>query len=129
MTKYKKTTLFASRSEPIAHLWLCLIFVLTSISSSNGQSRFFGASQGQGEIKAQVVSEYNPAGPDQTFLVAVILEIQPGWHLYPNPLKGYDTGLPTEILPGSTAGLSLLNVYYPAGKTYTDHLLDVVYDI
>ena len=129
MADFTKMNSCIRRAQPSAIRWTSLLLVLTSISSVNGQPSFFGGSERQVEVKTQVISQYDPVGPDQTFLVAVVLDIQPTWHLYPNPIKGEAIGLPTSIVPLSTSELSVLNIFYPPGVPYQDKVFKSVYDV
>lgn len=122
--------MFVGWGIPITVPLACHLLILTCISSVCAQPSPFSSSQSEGEVRVQVVSQYDPVGPNQTFLIAVLLDIQPDWHLYPNPVKGEVIGLlPTSIVPTPTSGLSILNIYYPPGVPYEDKILKSVYDV
>ena len=47
-----------------------------------------------GDVKVELVSQYEGVAPGQRFGIAVVLEVAQGWHLYANPKQG-EFGLDT----------------------------------
>jgi len=81
-----------------------------------------------GQVKVELVSQYEAVAPSQKFGIAVVLEVAQGWHLYPNPdLR--ESGYPTEILPYSSPYFRFGKVFYPKGDSYKDPLLNDTYNV
>ena len=76
----------------------------------------------------ELVSQYEAVAPGQQFAIAVVLDIDNNWHLYPNPdLRS--NGYPTEILPDPNSSVRFGKVFYPTGGPYNDPLLNDTYNV
>jgi thiol:disulfide interchange protein len=81
-----------------------------------------------GQVKVELVSQYEAAAPGQQFAIAVVLEVAKGWHMYPNPdLR--ESSYPTKILPYLSPYFRFGKVLYPTGGSYSDPLLKETYDV
>jgi len=77
-------------------------------------------------VKVEVVPQYEAVHDGQRFLLAVVLEVQKGWHLYANPRQG-ELGMDTEIVPEKSEVLRFGRVRYPEGEKYEDKVLQSSY--
>lgn len=77
-------------------------------------------------VKVEVVPQYEAVHDGQRFLLAVLLEVQKGWHLYANPRQG-ELGMDTEIVPEKSEVLRFGRVRYPEGEKYEDKVLQSSY--
>ncbi len=76
-----------------------------------------------GHVKVQLVSQYEAVAPAQQFAIAVVLEVDKGWHLYANPKQG-EFGLDTEVIPQASSYFRFGKVIYPPGEKYVDKQLN-----
>ena len=82
------------------------------------------------KVGVELVKQYDVVAPGQRFAVAVILDIDSGWHLYANPI-GDDSGLglPTQIIPEPAQDLWFGIPIYPEGDSSYDDILKVSLNI
>ena len=74
-------------------------------------------------VGVEVVPQFDVVRAGGRLLLAVVLDVQEGWHLYANPKQG-EYGLDTEIIPSSSeAQVSFGRAIYPPGREYRDKVL------
>lgn len=81
-----------------------------------------GGGEKAGQVKVEVVPQYKVAVIGPRFVLAVVLDIPEGWHLYANPKRG-ELGIDTEIIPQESQVLRFGRVMYPEGRKYEDPAL------
>jgi len=108
---------------------LILVFLLFGSSVGFGQFQP-GLGQGvveRGRVDVLLVPQYEQVGPGGRMVVAVVLDIGAGWHLYANPKGDTSLGIATEIHPVAVEGLRFGRAIYPEGKSKTDSVLGETY--
>lgn len=82
------------------------VWVFALLFASPGAFALSGNTVATDNVKARLVSEVSAVGPDQSFWVALELDIRDGWHTYwRNPGdSGEPTKLTWQLPPGFTAG-------------------------
>jgi thiol:disulfide interchange protein DsbD len=73
-------------------------------------------------VEIEVAAQYEEVAAGQKFALAVVLEVEEGWHLYANPKRG-ELGLDTEIIPQESESLRFGKVVYSEGEKYEDKIL------
>ncbi|MBN1765349.1 MAG: thioredoxin family protein [Sedimentisphaerales bacterium] len=76
---------------------------------------------GEPVVGIEGVAQYEPVAAGQRFLLAVILNVPEGWHLYANPKQG-EFGQDTKIIPRPDPGFRFGRVIYPPGQEYLDEI-------
>lgn len=92
------------------------------LQSSAGSASDVDSRHEEGPITAQVFASRQSVKPGQTFHVAVVLDIRPGWHLYgPNPdIKFVNS---TTVALGPHPALRAGDLVAPKGKRAQDPVL------
>jgi thiol:disulfide interchange protein len=75
-------------------------------------------------VRISLVPQFVQVGPGERMAVAVVLDIDEGWHLYGNPKGESSLGMATEIRPVAVEDVRFGRPIYPAGKSKLDPFSD-----
>jgi thiol:disulfide interchange protein len=77
----------------------------------------FAIPRAENQLRATVYINRHPLRPGDDFLIAVRLEVEPGWHVTANP-KGPGIGRELQLVPSEQAGLTFAPARYPKGERF-----------
>lgn len=85
---------------------------------------------GPKRVEAKVTATAEKPGADGLQKVIVVVQANPGWYAYANPVGNEEfADLATEIKVSAKAKIEKVQVSYPKGKAKKDDILKVTYNI
>lgn len=99
----------------------CLVYLSAAVVSVTA---LFGATSAQSMpnpttvVKPSTFVSFDPVAPGKTFEAAVVVEVQPGYHMNShNPSADYL--IPTTLTANPPAGIKVVDTLYPSGQMKT----------
>ncbi len=138
---YKKSYEFSEFRSIFIHNnmhFLRLFVILVSLQLGSGQ--LFGqfnlpglpqnpSQKNRPHAQATLVSQFDQVSPGQSFFLAVLIDIDPGWHLYANPIGANTDLIPTQVQAAPADGIEFGQPIYPTGTPYADQFVNVTVNV
>jgi DsbC/DsbD-like thiol-disulfide interchange protein len=98
----------------------CVLGMVAAILLCDSSTALAQARKSDSVVKVDATTDKPDADGKQT--VAIILDIENGWHVYANPVENEDlTNAQTVVSISAKSKLENVKVEYPGGKLQKDH--------